>query len=445
MQVEKIMRTINEEVPMINEKLLRKANESDLLIQENATLINRASSKIINLQTIDFKNDFIKGDFINTVADIDWVVSDNSIIPKCNQTAQKGTLAIYKKHLVQDGEIGVTIKGYDLATTRDFWTGIIVKGLDINNNILVAINPFDNSVNIFKNSSGFLTSLRKITIDNPQSLLNSSSTNLVVKFYGTLFSVFINGTCYIKDYSSAILRDYKSNGYFGVGSYSSSIGGIPFIQNIEFKDIWIKEYKYDTMPNKINKILYTGDSNCIGQGVAIEERWSNLLDEKIKTISKNYTSKNVGSGGKTTLEIFENQIKTNINNSYDICTILGGTNNSRVDDVGTTLEGALNDISYSVRYIKAFGVIPIICLPSIIDRTINTMAYKVGSYNWLNEYRNGLIRIATIEKIPFVDFSNELNNDLTLLQSDKIHLNTLGHVKCFEMFEGVIFGTYKGL
>lgn len=269
---------LNNNVEIVNTKLLKEVEVID-----NKEKINKLTKREIFPTLIDFKNDWLKGDFINSENGGDWVVSNNSIIPKTNKAYQKGTLALYKKEQIEDGEIGVTIKGYNLDDTEDSWLGIVFRGLDINNNLFVGINPKTKTLNVVKNSSGVPTIIKSVDINNQQASLDQGKNiNLVIKFYGNIITVLVNGYAYINNISSVYLNTLDSNGYFGVCNFISSASGLNTIQDIEYSNLWAKEYLYNSIPNSLAKILYCGDSNMIGYPLTVDERWSALLDVELK-------------------------------------------------------------------------------------------------------------------------------------------------------------------
>ena len=404
---------------------------------------NKVNTRSITPILSNFKENFIKSKMLSyDISDTDWVVGSNSLVPKFADAYSRGTGAIYKLQQVQDGEIGVTIKGYTLGN-KEAWIGLIVRGIDINNCIIVGINTLNSNVCMLKIVNGKASIVKQIALESGV-IEADKNISLVVKMYGTLFSIFVNGKKVIENYSSTNFNTLESNGYFGVANYISTSANLDIVQDIEYSNLWVKEYKYDVIPSKIEKVLYCGDSNMMGQGVQENERWSNLVDEELRKISTNYTSLNVGKGGAKTLDVF-NQVKSNISNIYDLGFELAGTNDGRVDlNPLTTVNEAIDNVRYSLRYMKAFGVIPIIVTPSIVDKSVNTTSYKLDSYYWLQEYRNALLRLCSQEKVICVDTFNELDcNVANFIQGDKIHLSVQGHIEVKNMVIENIQGVFK--
>ena len=139
------------------------------------------------------------------------------------------------------------------------------------------------------------------------------------------------------------------------------------------------------------------------------------------------------------MDVVLSQVVSNILKGYDLVTILGGTNNSRIDDVGTTIDTAIDQLRQAIWQCKGNGSIPIVCTCPPIDRTKNSSAVNSQSWAWIVEYNNKVRRLCSKEKIICIDFFNSVKNDLSLLQSDKIHPTSEGHILMYETVYNSIF------
>ncbi|MDR4987150.1 SGNH/GDSL hydrolase family protein [Bacillus cereus] len=404
-------------------------------------IINR--SKMDYVPLLNGQADWFKGTWRPAALDGDWIFGDNSIKPTFTNLTSGGVSILHKSSRIQDGEIGITMKGYDIEATANSAAGIAFNGKNTNDYIAATVMFNLKQVWIGTLKDGTYQNVRSVDISNPQIIpKNGESINLSVKTYGNVFSVFLNGTEVIKDQVSSYLNTRESNGLWGLLVYNGSTNIDTFTKNIVFSNLYTKEYDFSTI-SKMDKVFHPGDSISAGAGVTVEERWTELLKTEMVKINPNYTSVNVAVSGSPTSVILD-QVKQNVK-GYDLVTLLGGTNNARIDSVGTTIESAVTDMRYMIRLAKAYGVIPVVgtCLP--IDRTKLSPAMDATTWAWLTEYNNQIRMLCANEKVICVDFYNEFNNALIKLQADKIHPNPDGQKLMFEVIYRVISGKIRTL
>ena len=416
----------------------KNSDETDILKNKTAltSMVNRSKTQYINiLNNEDWVTSFFKNP---SNSDGDWILTEDTLKPTFTTLSEGGVNIFYKRKLIQDGEIGVTIKGFNIDSADNNAAMINFKGKDKNNYFTCMIFFNFKEIWLGRMVDGTFEKAKTISYDISQIVpKNGESINLSIKFHGIKFSVYLNGTALFDEVVSSYFTQRESNGMFGFGVYNGSTFIDTWTKDIIFENPWIKEYDFTAIPNNLNKILSVGDSITFGAGVQTDERWTTLLYNKCLEFNKNIVLDNVAVSGSK-LDVILNQIINNILNKYDLVTILGGTNNSRID-VGTTVDEAIDILRQCIWYVKGFGAIPVVgtCLP--IDRTKNTTATNSDSWAWIMEYNNKVRRLCSKENIICCDFFNNFNNDLTLLQADKIHPTADGHIKLYETMYNTLF------
>lgn len=404
-----------------------------------SSLINRTKLEFINL--FNGQEDWKKSCWLTPNQEQgDWIFSDETLKPTFTQFNTHGVNIFHKTKLIQDGEIGVTIKGFDINSTDNNAVAINFKGKNKTDYFSCLLFFNFKQLWLGKTTNGAFERAKAISYDVNQIVpKNGEGINLSVRFIGTRFSVYMNGSALFDEDVSSCFTLRESIGLFGFGIYNGSTNIDTWIKNIVFENPWVKEYKFDILPNKVDKILHVGDSLTFGAGVNTEERWTTLLYNKIKELNAEVQSENVAVSGSN-MEVILSQVVNNILKGYDLVTILGGTNNSRIDGTGTDINTAINQLRQAIWQCKGNGAIPVVCTCPPMDRTKNTSAVNSQSWAWIIEYNNKVRRLCSKEKIICIDFFNTFKNDLTLLQEDKIHPNANGHIEMYEEAYNSIFG-----
>lgn len=445
---ERLITLETEYTPKLNEVSAQLAKtETKLLEVRNSnkmnSIINKSKMEFVSLlngQSGWFKTNWRP----SATEDGDWTFNNGVIEPTFTNLSTGGAAILNKTKRIVDGEIGVTIKGYDMAANSNSGAGIIFKGKSPTDYVVVNVIFNLKQVWVGTLKNGVYQNVRTADISNSQILPSNGETiNLSVKTVGNVFSVFFNGTEILKDQVSTYITDQESEGLWGLFIYNASTNVDDFIKDIVFSDLYVKEYDFSTIPNKLEHILYTGDSFTNGAGVAITERWTTLLDDELKTMNPDLVSNNLSVNGSPLSVILE-QVRSAVEGE-DIVFIMGGTNNARIDEVGTTIEVALSDLRKAIHLAKSVGVIPIIGVPPQMDRTKNTASLNSTSWAWINEFNNKVRQLCAIEKVIIADFYNDFNNDLSLLQDDKLHPNVNGHLQLFETAYRTVTGSIKTL
>jgi lysophospholipase L1-like esterase len=431
-------------VQSLNEQFTKMVNDkTELTNKSNLNgIINRSKMEYISL--LNGQNDWVKGTWRPATLDGDWTFGENSIKPTFTTLSTGGVTILHKNKFIQDGEIGVTIKEYDINATTNSGAGIIFKGKNTGDYVVAMILFNLKQVWVGTLKNGVYQSVRTVDVSAGQIVpANGESINLSVKTFGNVFSVFFNGSEVIKEQISSYVNPQDSKGLWGLFIYNASTNVDTFIKNIVFSNLYTKEYDYSVLPNNIDRILYCGDSLTFGAGVTTEERWSTLLTDELVKTYPNLISNNIAVSGSPMSTILD-QVKSAIAGE-DVVTILGGTNNSRIDDVGTTIDVAISELKQAIQLAKAVGAVPIVGTCPPMDRTKNTVSMNSSSWAWITEYNNQVRRLCAIEKVICVDFYNDFNNDLTLLQSDKLHPTATGHQLMFDSIYRTITGKIKTL
>ena len=427
-----------EEVDSQLEHNMNEINEQFNAIKNISAIANRTKLEFINL--LNGQEDWQKSCWLTPNQEQgDWVFTDDTMKPTFTELNTHGVNIFNKSKLIQDGEIGVTIKGFDINSTDNNAVAINFKGKNKSDYFSCLLFFNFKQIWIGKTVDGSFTRAKSISYDDSQIVpKNGEAINISVRFVGTRFSVYMNGSALFDEDVSSYFTLRESIGLFGFGIYNGSTKLDTWTKNIVFENPWVKEFKFNEFSNEIGKILHVGDSLTYGAGVTTDERWTTLLYNKLKALNKDIESDNVAVSGST-MDVVLSQVVSNILKGYDLVTILGGTNNSRIDDVGTTIDTAIDQLRQAIWQCKGNGSIPIVCTCPPIDRTKNSSAVNSQSWAWIVEYNNKVRRLCSKEKIICIDFFNSFKNDLSLLQSDKIHPTSEGHILMYETVYNSIF------
>lgn len=427
-----------EEVDSQLEHNMNEINEQFNAIKNISAIANRTKLEFINL--LNGQEDWQKSCWLTPNQEQgDWVFTDDTMKPTFTELNTHGVNVFNKSKLIQDGEIGVTIKGFDINSTDNNAVAINFKGKNKSDYFSCLLFFNFKQIWIGKTVDGSFTRAKSISYDDSQIVpKNGEAINISVRFVGTRFSVYMNGSALFDEDVSSYFTLRESIGLFGFGIYNGSTKLDTWTKNIVFENPWVKEFKFNEFSNEIGKILHVGDSLTYGAGVTTDERWTTLLYNKLKALNKDIESDNVAVSGST-MDVVLSQVVSNILKGYDLVTILGGTNNSRIDDVGTTIDTAIDQLRQAIWQCKGNGSIPIVCTCPPIDRTKNSSAVNSQSWAWIVEYNNKVRRLCSKEKIICIDFFNSFKNDLSLLQSDKIHPTSEGHILMYETVYNSIF------
>ena len=427
-----------EEVDSQLEHNMNEINEQFNAIKNISAIANRTKLEFINL--LNGQEDWQKSCWLTPNQEQgDWVFTDDTMKPTFTELNTHGVNVFNKSKLIQDGEIGVTIKGFDINSTDNNAVAINFKGKNKSDYFSCLLFFNFKQIWIGKTVDGSFTRAKSISYDDSQIVpKNGEAINISVRFVGTRFSVYMNGSALFDEDVSSYFTLRESIGLFGFGIYNGSTKLETWTKNIVFENPWVKEFKFNEFSNEIGKILHVGDSLTYGAGVTTDERWTTLLYNKLKALNKDIESDNVAVSGST-MDVVLSQVVSNILKGYDLVTILGGTNNSRIDDVGTTIDTAIDQLRQAIWQCKGNGSIPIVCTCPPIDRTKNSSAVNSQSWAWIVEYNNKVRRLCSKEKIICIDFFNSFKNDLSLLQSDKIHPTSEGHILMYETVYNSIF------
>lgn len=440
-------RLSNNVIDNVNNNVQEFKSKLETQIQENTnyfTTKNKINSIFRNskmefLSLFNKQDDWKKGCWLTPEQEQgDWTFTNNSFKPSFEQLNTHGVNIMHKYKFIQDGEIGVTIKGYDINSIENNGICINFRGNDRKDYFTCLVLFNLREIWLGKVVNGEFTKAKTISFDTPQILpQNGENLNLSIRFIGTRFSVFFNGSALFNEEVSSYFSLRESNGLFGFGIYNGSTKIDTYTKNIEFINPWIKTINFNSLYSNIEKVLSVGDSITYGAGVDTSERWTTLFLNELKKYNKTVVLDNVAVSGSTLNQIFT-QVTNNILNGYDVVTILGGTNNARID-IGTSVDDALSDLRLCIWQTKGNGAIPIVgtCLP--IDRNKNTSATNYQSLVWLNEFNNGVRRLCSKENIICVDFYNGFNNELSLLQGDLIHPNAEGHLNMYNTLISTLF------
>ena len=336
-----------EEVDSQLEHNMNEINEQFNAIKNISAIANRTKLEFINL--LNGQEDWQKSCWLTPNQEQgDWVFTDDTMKPTFTELNTHGVNVFNKSKLIQDGEIGVTIKGFDINSTDNNAVAINFKGKNKSDYFSCLLFFNFKQIWIGKTVDGSFTRAKSISYDDSQIVpKNGEAINISVRFVGTRFSVYMNGSALFDEDVSSYFTLRESIGLFGFGIYNGSTKLDTWTKNIVFENPWVKEFKFNEFSNEIGKILHVGDSLTYGAGVTTDERWTTLLYNKLKALNKDIESDNVAVSGST-MDVVLSQVVSNILKGYDLVTILGGTNNSRIDDVGTTIDTAIDQLRQAI-------------------------------------------------------------------------------------------------
>lgn len=415
-----LVNSINEKVNSLDFNA-QKTVTSKLVANTNITRnINNINTSIVSID--DFSS------FPFRVADTkeNWTVS-NGILKPNMVTGLVGNGAYFKNNKIQDGEISVTLKNY--STTVNVLYGIAFRGKDDKNYLVACVDTKGTTVNLYKVNNGVIAPIYGSAITGSQISIAGENINLKVKFFGAQIKIYYNGTLYIDASSAEYTFSSESNGYFGLFSYCEA--GITYINQIEFSNFAASEFRFDVLKNKMSKGLGVGDSITVGTGASIPANsWANLLTTELLKENATFTFNNQGiSGAKTSL--MYTTLATYCNTTYDFVTIMGGVNDSAITG-GDTLDNCIINIRKMIRHSKALGVIPLVCLTTNIDKTLNTAVINSTSWAYIQELVNRIRVLCSQEKVIIVNMNGCLNNDfVNNYTADHIHPNDAGNLLMF--------------
>jgi lysophospholipase L1-like esterase len=410
----------------------------DLNISGNTANIT-SNSNIINTQQLRQNTTMNLVPLFNGLSDFtclgyndavykDWTFSDTELIPVLDTSTTNGGTKIFHKTLkLQDGEVGVTLKGQDLTQTYTLFYGIIFRATSQKEYYLAAINNNTLQAGLYKiTAGGTLTVIQTASLSsNTQALYkNGQPINLSVEFIGQSVYVKVNGSIVVT--STATTLNDTNVGYIGLAYISSA--GMSTLVPLKFSDFWYREKKFDNIKGSISKVLAVGDSITFGTGASVQANaWVDKLRTQLKTLNPNAIVDNKGTGGNNTAFVLVNQVQPFVNGGYDLMLIQAGTNDCRIDGTHLTIDQSMSNMRSMVKLAKYYGVIPIVCTITPVNRALNTTTYTETSWAQLIEYNNRVRAMCAKEKIKCCDNFNALNNDLTQLISDGIHPNDGGH------------------
>lgn len=211
---------------------------------------------------------------------------------------------------------------------------------------------------------------------------------------------------YLNDGTEKTIKDVLSG---------DNVGGSTTLKDVFLKDLFNKESF---------KIAFLGDS--ITWGYAWENRYSNLVANKIKQYVSNTTYINVAVSGATSQKLIDNQLNNACDSSYDYCFIMIGINDSLNSIPKDTL---LSNLKYIVNKLKEYKVKPILL----------STCPGVLSFDTSRLYRSGVI--ATINNIvastndcyfinihqKAIEYMENTGVNIDSLMKDSVHPNENGH------------------
>ncbi len=174
--------------------------------------------------------------------------------------------------------------------------------------------------------------------------------------------------------------------------------------------------------NNVKSILCLGDSITYGLNLSTPytSRLSNLISTNAR---KTVVVKNGGIPGYTTAQILAKEKDFFLSNkTYDVVTIMAGTNDCRADS-GMTIDDAISNLSKMIDLTKKYRATPMICTvpPFRKDLWKTNSEYSSTSYFNMLKLNARIKQLCKNDNIYCIDIYQAFNNNMALLQSDGLH------------------------
>ena len=175
----------------------------------------------------------------------------------------------------------------------------------------------------------------------------------------------------------------------------------------------------------MRRVVCLGDSLTEGYVVNKNQSWVSLLNEEMDS-----QFINCGISGDTTTGMIARLQRIFIDENPDLLIILGGTNDLFFNINNGNI---ISNIIAMSRHAKHYNVEVVIGIPTPFFPTSLSKEWFLsedGYMNRIKEFQKVLKQITIAEKIPCIDFSTNMTEDLFL--EDGLHPNAKGHQKMKE-------------
>lgn len=350
-----------------------------------------------------------------------WTIANNILSSPSNIANVNDLFLIKDDFKLADGRVSVVWENPNTALSANAsWAGVCFKGKTVNSTLAVVLFNNTKKVVLYKFNGGY-TLLSQADIDAAQFVTNKPLM-IDIEIVGINCIVKINGKTYI-NFSNADIISY-ANGTCGIVASSANVE----YSSKQFSNFAISEKVFDIIPSGATKFLFMGDS--ITNGVKNTTPFPLLFGDIAKSNWKrDLTITNGGVSSDTTAMILTRLITYLSGGTYDVVTIMGGTNDSRID-LSIPITTAIANISEMVKRIKSHGAIPLVFTVPPMSLSVSSQwptSYNATSYNYIIRLNAVIKQLCYKEKVRCIDVFSAFNDNIaTYILSDLLHPNDVG-------------------
>lgn len=301
---------------------------------------------------------------------------------------------------------------YHFATGKS-WAGFYVRGgVDGSNDrnaLLVLFFP-TNKVSLWESPAGFLSKKQEITMSGSDvTFADGEPAALRLDVRDTEIDVIVNGRL-VTTFDNTVIADYPS-GQMGIVTDKAN--------SYTFSEVSIAE-------TREAGVLAIGSSITNGFGVTTAP--PALFEADMLTANTPVSVVNAGVGGDTTTGM-ETRAQAAIDKwSPDVVLIEASINDAKVT-APVAIATTLSNISSMVDMARTAGATPVVWTSPPIDPSISTADWTSASWVQIRQM-NHQVRIWCEENnVVLSDVFRAFDNDLALIQADKLHPNDSGAQK----------------
>lgn len=344
-----------------------------------------------------------------------WTAASNQLTSPTGQT--KDSLATFKGVKLNDGRAQVIYENPDIGLAAISWAGLVVRGNSGRDYLAAIIFNNTKTVELWTLSNAVNTQIVAVSLTgNDVALATSTPVSLEIEIIGLTVNIYVNGRQMITSQHASI-----KNYLYGSVGLAAHFDRAHILSNFS-----VRKKKFDVIPPTIKTIICVGTSITFGIGTTYNwpSRFSDNLN--LKFASQPVTVINGGVSGDTSTQMLARLPGLISANPPDLVVIETSINDTRIDVGSIPFSTSISNLRQMIKLAKQAGAIPMLTTATPIDPTINTASYNSTSWPKVHQLNIRVRQLAYEENVRLIENFNAFNNNLTLINTDKLHPTDAG-------------------